>query len=71
MGYIFLLIVGAVVLVGLAVLFMGGHRRPAGQTSPYADVTQKTPGAEEANPAASSIASQTQANTAQRHTPPG
>ena len=70
MGYILLLVVGAAVLIGLAVMFMGGKRRPAGRTTPYDDVTKKTPAADEANPAASSTASQSQASAAQKHTPP-
>ena len=70
MGYILLLIVGVVVVVGLLVMFMGGKRRAAGRTAPYGDVTQKQPGAEEANPAASSTATQAQADTARKHTPP-
>ena len=70
MGYILLLIVGVAVVVGLIVMFMGGKRRPAGRTTPYNDVTKKTPAADEANPAASSTATQSQANAAQKHTPP-
>jgi hypothetical protein len=70
MGYIFLLIIGAAVVVVLLVMFVGRSRRPEGRTSPANDVTQKVPGAEEANPAASSTAPQSQANTAQKHTPP-
>ena len=70
MGYIILLIVGIVVVIGLLILFVGGKRRPAGRASPGNDVTQKEPGAEEANPAASSTAPSDQANRAQKHTPP-
>jgi hypothetical protein len=70
MGYIILLIVGLAVVIGLLVMFVGGKRRPTGQVSPGNDVTQKVPGAEEANPAASSTAPSNQVNTAQKHTPP-
>ncbi|MEO7701730.1 MAG: hypothetical protein ABIZ04_21095 [Opitutus sp.] len=70
MGYILLLIVGAVVVIGLIVMFMGGQRRAAGRTPPYEDVTQTQPGAEEANPAASSTATDAQAEAARKHTPP-
>jgi hypothetical protein len=71
MGYTLLLIVGAVVLVGVIVLFMSGRRRSAGQTQVgRGDVTQKQPAADEPNPAASSTASNSQSTAAQTRTPP-
>lgn len=70
MGYILLLFIGGIVLVGLLVMFMGGRRRGAGPTHPGGDVTHKTPAADEPTPAASSTASSAQSYTAQNRTPP-
>jgi len=70
MGYIFLLIIGGAVLVGVLILLMSGGRRPAGRAKPYNDVTPRKPEAEDANPAASSTATAAQADAAQKHTPP-
>jgi hypothetical protein len=70
MGYILLLVVGAAVLIGLAFLFMGGRRRPAGRTMGGGDVTRKTPAADDVTPAASDTASQSEASAAQKKIPP-
>lgn len=71
MGYIVVLIVGVVVVVGLFALFVGGRKRPAGQTNPRGgDVTPKRPAADEPTPGASATASEAQARAAQKETPP-
>jgi len=70
MGYIFVLIIGAVVVVGLLVAFMSGRKRAVGRTSPGDDVTVKSPASEYPTPSASSTSSRQKADTAQRHTPP-
>jgi len=70
MGYIFVLIIGAVVVVGLLVAFMSGRKRAVGRTGAGDDVTVKSPASEYPTPGASSTASRQNADTAQRHTPP-
>lgn len=70
MGYIFLLLIGAAVVVGVIVAFMGGRRRPAGRTAPEHDFTYKQPAAESVTPGDSSTASQSTADSAQKHIPP-
>jgi len=71
MGYIVVLILGTVVVVGLLALFVGGRKRPVGQTNPRGDdVTPKRPAADEPTPGASSTANQAQVRAAQKHTPP-
>ncbi len=70
MGYILVLIIGAVVVVGLLVAFMSGRKRAVGRTGPGDDVTVKTPASESPTPSASSTASNRNADTAQRRTPP-
>jgi|GEM_PF-3950592 hypothetical protein len=70
MGYIFVLILGAVVIVGLLVAFMSGRKRAVGQTGRADDMTVKAPSAEQPTPGASSTASPGKSDTAQRHTPP-
>jgi hypothetical protein len=70
MGYILLLIIGAAVLIGLFVMFVGRSRKPTGRTSPANDVTHKTPAADEPTPTASSTTNTTQASAAERRIPP-
>ena len=70
MGYILLLIVGAVVVVGLIVMFVGRSRRPSGQTSPATDVTHQQPAADEPSPTSSASATQSQASAAEKKIPP-
>ena len=70
MGYILLLIVGAAVVIGLFVMFVGRSRRPAGRTSPATDVTQKQPAADEPSPTSSSTTTPTQASAAEKRIPP-
>jgi hypothetical protein len=70
MGYIFLLILGAVVVVGLIVAFMTGRRQPVGKAMRGVDVTMKTPASDEPTPGASATASQSSASAAQKKIPP-
>ena len=70
MGYILLLIVGVAVVIGLIVMFVGKSRRPAGQTSPATDVTQKKPSADEPTPTSSSSTTTSQAAAAEKRIPP-
>lgn len=70
MGYILLLILSVAAVVVLAAAFMGGRKRPTGRVAPRNDVTHKTPSADAPTPGASSTASQSDADAAQRHTPP-
>lgn len=70
MGYILLLIIGAAVLIGLFVMFVGRSRKPAGRTSPADDVTHKNPSADEPTPTASSSATTAQASAAEKRIPP-
>ncbi len=70
MGYILLLVLGVAVVVVILAALAGGKKRAVGRAAPGDDVTYKKPAAEEANPAASRVASQGQADQAERRTPP-
>jgi len=71
MGYIVVLIIGTVVVIGLLAMFVGGRKRPAGQTNPRGgDITPKRPAADEPTPGASATASRSQVRAAQKETPP-
>lgn len=75
MGYILVLVLGAALVLVLLMAFVGGKRRATGRASggPVSgggDVTPKAPEAESATPAASSIAPESRAQNAQKHTPP-
>jgi hypothetical protein len=70
MGYIVVIVVGAVVVLALLFIFIGGRKRPTGRAWSKGDVTFKQPAANEPTPGASSTASNSEANAAQRRTPP-
>lgn len=70
MGYILVLILGVVVLAVVVMAFMGGKKRPVGRASSGADITHKTPAANEPTPGASNVASNPEASAADKHVPP-
>jgi hypothetical protein len=70
MGYIFLLVIGTVVVVGIFVMFVGGRRRSGGQVEHGRDVTVKRPAADEPTPTGSSTATNAQARAAEKKIPP-
>ena len=70
MGYIFLLVVGTVVVAGMLIMFVGGRKKSVGQVSRGHDVTVKKPAADEPTPSVSAAASSSQARAAEKLTPP-
>jgi hypothetical protein len=70
MGYIFVLAIGALLVLVIVVAAMRGSRHKGGKTLGGDDVTPRQPAGEEPTPGASSMAPQSRIENAQKRVPP-
>ncbi len=70
MGYVFILVIGALALLVIVIAAMRGSRRTGGRTLGGNDVTPRRPASDEPTPGASATESPAQVRAAQKHVPP-